>query len=108
MIRDLIRRGECGPFVSGFLIFGTIGFFVVTIFVVGLPSTLLDPLVPILGQIIESTKGSLSVATAVLLWLIVAALILSLPQLLFALIGGEINRRLSGFKIVTARGRGQT
>jgi hypothetical protein len=108
MIRDLVHRGECGPFVSGFFLFGIVGLFVVTAGIVTFPYVFLDPLVNILGPILGPVQRGMSEEMVEMLWIVAVALILALPQLVFALVGGLLNRRFGGFKIVAVRGHGPT
>jgi hypothetical protein len=107
MIRDLLRRGECGPFLSGFFVSGVGALSLVTTALMVFPEPILTPVQGVMETVIEFLNKSISGEMIWVLVMMVASLVFALPQLLVAIIGGLLNRRFGGFMIVTVRRHGQ-
>jgi hypothetical protein len=107
MIRSLVRHGECGPFLTGFLVTGTVAMIVVTACHMMFPDPIFDPIDAVIRRGFEPFRERMSDEKAEVLGTMIVSVVLTLPQLLCALVGGLLNRRLGGFTVVTARRDGQ-
>jgi hypothetical protein len=108
MIRQLVRRGECGPFLSGFLVSGVGAVVLVTTIVGTFLEPISDAFWPTIAAVQRSLGGTISDTTTIGLMILIFSLVVCIPQVLVALISGLLNRRFGGFKIVTVRGHSQT
>jgi hypothetical protein len=103
MIRALVRLGECGPALCGFFVAGMVAMIVVTVCTMIFPDPIFDPIVAVIQPLFEPFKERMSGESAEVLATMIVSVVLTVPQLVFALIGGLLNRRLGGFTVVTGR-----
>jgi hypothetical protein len=103
--RDLIRRGECGPFLAGFVVCGLGVLFLfeacAVVFASWFHAFFGGAIRPILRPLETNEDALRAVAYALL------TLLFSLRQLLVALVGGALNQKVGGFTVVTMRRLGR-
>jgi hypothetical protein len=104
LILDLRRRGACGAFRLGFLVFGFGAVLLFTIAAAIFRESLLDPLLELLLARIElaldSLDGIMSYEMEIAVVVVLFSLLFLLPQIVVALAGGYLNRCFGGFVIV--------
>jgi hypothetical protein len=103
IVRDLIRRDECGPFVAGFLVFGTLALVVVTTLVAIFYRAILLPVINLLEPFLDAIRTSTSPEIRPVCAVILISLVLAAPQLVLAFLGGVLNQQFGGIRIVTRR-----